>query len=256
MHILAPKNRSFSTSQVAHLRSPKQQKAAPSQQAEDMVLGNSASVSSGSIPPGVPPIHTSTSTASLDSARLEVDRLIHHHVTSTWFLRVCKVLSVATGIGAFVGILANIEFLSVPAPAPDVALALYGILLCVVSILAECEWNRLNSWISLMQTWVGRGLNNILCSILIFMKKHPRRINGVVVDPPDFVLLDFAGYFLLVVGCLYALGGLLCLGRVKERHLTKLRKRDEALMQRRELEIRKQEIENLLRDTESQLERL
>jgi len=166
---------------------------------------------------------------------------------------------VLTGLAAILGIITNISILPIPSPAPDVALRLYGILLCSLSILTECEWSRLFSWFGAFETWIGRGLNNIFCGVLILVFDDTSAVSEGESEGDaarTWLLRKLAGNFLLIMGFVYLLGGLACMSRVKERHLQKIRKRDQALVQRQELETRKHEIELLLRDTESQLEKI
>jgi COPI associated protein len=196
---------------------------------------------------------------SIESGKKDAE---HQLVTTTWLLRICKFLNVVTGLAAIVGIITNLSVLSVPSPAPDVALRLYGVLLCVLSVLTELEWTRLFSWLAVLETWIGRGLNNILCGVLILVFENASGStssgDGNTEDgaAKTWLLRQVAGNFLLVMGFIYLVSGILCLQRIKNQHLTKIRKRDQALMQKQELETRKHEIELLLRDTESQLEKI
>ena len=179
----------------------------------------------------------------------------HHHVTTTWCIKLCKLLNLVTGLAAALGIVAHVSVLSVPAPAQDVGLRLYGILLCALSILTECEWNRLFSWVGVLENWIGRGLNNILCGILVLVFDDTTAASSEEGERTR-LFRSVTGHFLLVMGIIYVVAGALCLNRVRDRHLSKLKKRDQALVQRQELESKKQEIELLLRETESQLEKI
>jgi hypothetical protein len=203
---------------------------------------------------------TSASNAQQHSANENAKKEAEHQlVTTTWLLRICKFLNVVTGAAALLGIVTNASLLSVPSPAPVVAMRLYGIALCLLSLLTEFEWVRVFSWLAVQETWIGRGLNNILCAILILVVDASSSGNeGKAEGDSDrtWLLCQLAGNFLLAMGSIYTISGLLCLQRIKNQHLSKIRKRDQALMQKQELETRKHEIELLLKDTESQLEKI
>jgi hypothetical protein len=176
------------------------------------------------------------------------------YVTTTWFLRICKLLNIFTGLAGIVGVIANLTFLSVPFPAPMVALRIYCAILCVLSVLTEFEWARLFSWFGLLESWIGRGLFNIFCGILILVFEDST--GAPPTEGSTWIVMTIGGNALVFMGGIYVLGGLACLNRLKDRHMSKLRKRDQALVQKHELESKKHEIEMLLRDTESQLERI
>jgi hypothetical protein len=251
--ILAPKDRLHS-SQQPHLRN----KGNTASIDEDMVGTNSGSAG----------LHAGVSSATFavggGEVKKEVDRA--HLATTTWFLRLCKAFNVVTGLAAALGIFTNFILLDSAWTPEDVAVRIYSLILCLFSILTECEWKRFFGWLAALETWVGRGLNNIFCAVFILLPRCRKvdRFDDAPIEPEADrnrvskieMLTTFNGYLLLVLGSLYVLGGLACLSRVKERHLNKIRKRDEALVQREELESRKQEIELLLKDTESQLEKL
>ena len=181
------------------------------------------------------------------------------YVTTTWFLRLCKLLNLVTGLAALLGIFTNISILPIPSPPPDVALRVYGIGFCFLSLLTECEWARLFSWIGLLESWIGRGINNIFCGVLILVFDDTSAVTSGDSEGDaarTWLLRRISGHFLVTMGIIYLVFGLACLHRIKDQHIHKIKKRDEALIQKHELETRKQEIEMLLRDTESQLERI
>lgn len=182
-----------------------------------------------------------------------------NYVTTTWFLRFCKLLNFITGFAAVLGIITNLMMLSIPSPAPDVALRLYGTVFCLLSLLTEFEWTRLFSWFGFLEAWIGRGFTNILCGVLILVFEDTVSSTDGEAEggaARTWLLRTVSGHFLTAMGIIYVVGGVLCLKRIKERHLSKIRKRDQALVQKQELETRKHEIEMLLRDTESQLEKI
>lgn len=173
-----------------------------------------------------------------------------------WFLRFCQLLSAATLLANGLGALLNVVFL------PDawkfneefsfayVALRLYSLFLCLLAFCGELEWpaKLVLTHFGFMQTWVGKGLVTMFNGVLFIT--CPAHITDLRMIKP------WIGLLLLVVGAVYFTCGVACLHRIKESHMNKLRRRDQVRKEKAELESRKHEIEALLRDTESQLEKI
>ena len=221
-------------------------------------VGNATGASVAGVGSGVDAINAQQG-GSTSGNRKESAVTTGQQVTTTWFLRFCKVLNLVTGIAAVLGVITNLSILLIPSPAPDVALRIYGIAFCLLSVLTELEWGRLFSWFGVLESWIGRGMNNIFCGVLILVFDDTSAVSSDEAEggaARTWLLRKIAGNFLVSMGCIYLFGGLACLNRIRDRHMNKIKKRDQALVQRQELETRKQEIELLLRDTESQLEKI
>ncbi|KAH9256849.1 hypothetical protein BASA82_001118 [Batrachochytrium salamandrivorans] len=173
-----------------------------------------------------------------------------------WFLRFCQLLSVATlltnGLGAFL----NVVFLQDAWESNEefafafVALRLYSLFLCLLALCGELESTAklISTHFGFMQTWVGKGLVTMFNGVLFIT--CPAHFTDLRAIKP------WIGLLLLGVGLVYFTCGIACLHRIKESHMNKLRRRDQVRKEKAELESRKHEIEALLRDTESQLEKI
>jgi len=70
-----------------------------------------------------------------------------------------------------------------------------------------------------------------------------------------WVLSQLSSTLLTVVGVSYALLGCLCIKKLKESKLMQLQRREHIRHEKAELEMRKNEIETLLKETELKLQR-
>ena len=245
--LLAPKNRHHRTT------SPR-----TTTEEDSMTSSTSTAAAAGRISPNSDINLQSSETRGINSSKKTTEN-VHTSKFTIWFVRFCQFLSFSTGFGAILGIITNLLLLSVPSPAPDVMIRLYSVSLCFLSLLSECEWARLFAWFGFLDSWIGRGFLNLFSGVLIMEFKFT-----VAAQSPEaegavartWLLREISGIFLVTVGCVYLFGGILCLNKIKEGYANKVRKREQVRQEKADLETRRQEIEMLLRETESQLEKI
>lgn len=175
----------------------------------------------------------------------------------TWFLTMVRILNLLTILAGGLGVLSNALLLFlIPAPASAVGLRIYALLLALVVALTETEWPRLFHWVGLLETWPGRGAVAVLAGILLL--EFDQSVTGREYEEEALSKLfrSFAAHFLIVMGVIYFVAGIACLHRVKQEQISRLRKKEQMQKEKQDLETRKHEIEMLLRDTESQLEKI
>jgi len=165
-------------------------------------------------------------------------------------LYVCRVLSIVTVLGALLCLLVNVIslFRSFDYRGFDYRVSVfvgimrcYTVLIAVLVILAETEWQALFRWWRILEFWVGRGLLQVLVAVLTRVLKRQSGETSV-----EGLLHEIASWWLLGCGILYIVAGLLCLGRIKRNRLKKQNWRHQAQKDLEELHKRRADLEGQL----------
>jgi len=177
----------------------------------------------------------------------------------SWFLKLVKALNILSFVAGVCGVVAYvILLLRFSTPPADVAIRIYGLVLSIIICITETEWSKLFYWVGFLETWPGRGLVQIFVGVLLlnFDNILAGLASSELESHLSTLFRGFTGHFLISIGVCYVLCGVACLHRIKQEQLSRLRKKEQMQKEKHELETRKQEIEMLLRDTESQLEKI
>ena len=207
-------------------------------------------------PPTSTPSGTATTTMGTTTATTTATTATTTPAEPTsWFLRACFALNVATAIAsalsAFVFI---VEIFREQTAVVDVGVKLFAAGLCVVSVAAEMEEPRFFAVFPVLESWVARGLLVAFEGMLLL------HFHAVEFKQDDFYVASFvvqvAGTLSFVAGMVYVVGGAACIKRIKDVQVQKMRRKEQMRRDKLDLEARKQEIETLLHEAEARLERM
>ena len=188
---------------------------------------------------------------------------------------------------AVVGVITNSLLLSHYDDHPaEYLLRVYTILFCVMVAITECEWKRWFRVFGVFAYWTGRGAFMGLVALLTYHLPHEAEgggeaaggdgadgsgmggdgvIAGAAAAAAEAVALAKPWLRQLRLGAAYGLGalgafyfalGLLCFRRLKDAQLRKIKERGRMKVEMEELYERKAEIERLMNETETKLDRL
>ena len=190
------------------------------------------------------------------------------------FLRLCNALNMISAISGGMASLFHILYLLYDQwninTVGYVIVRIYGILFGLLIILQEMEYSSFFKYFGFLDNWVGRGLFILFCGAVVhcldeFQSQKLANNNsngdveGEVVDAIANnqliqTLRSFISLMLYSCGLLYIILGLLCIKSLKMRELTIIRRKKQAAIQTTKLKEHKNEIEKLLKETESRLQ--
>ncbi|KAI5661330.1 hypothetical protein M9H77_20653 [Catharanthus roseus] len=161
------------------------------------------------------------------------------------FLVVCRCFSFITAFAAIlciaVNILAAVRSFRMELDIFDGIFRCYAVLIAIVVVLAETEWEFMLKFWKVLEYWAGRGMLQIFVAVMT--RAYPESAG----EKQELILLQkISSYLLLACGFLYVISGILCIGFVKRARMKKEVSRDQAVKDLRELEKRREELEALL----------
>lgn len=166
-------------------------------------------------------------------------------------LRHSMFLSKVCSVGALLSALTNVVMLFIfnESSPTELVVRAYSVVFALALMGVEFELSWFSSQMVLMDSWIVRGAWVAFVGLLNTVFEHP--------DHQHFDLWRrLVGWYLVCVGGLYAVLGLLCFRRLKVLAVTKLKRQKAMKEEVHHLTAQKLEIERLLADTESKLEDL
>ncbi|KAL1831851.1 uncharacterized protein LOC108205625 [Daucus carota subsp. sativus] len=117
----------------------------------------------------------------------------------------------------------------------------YAVVIAIIVVVAETEWEVVMRFSKVLEYWVGRGM------LQIFVAVMTRAFPEISTNRKDLLLLqNVASYMLLACGVVYVVSGLLCIGHLKRARQKKEVSAEQAIKDLEELERRREELEALL----------
>lgn len=128
------------------------------------------------------------------------------------------------------------------------ALRIYGIIIGLVILLAETEWERFLSSARYFESWILRGFFLAFESLLTFEITSTAALGSSELHKSLQLYRIVAAVSLLACAALYVLGGILCFGRRKQvkRHAQREVERQKVQESLVDLERRREELKGLL----------
>ncbi|KAM1759944.1 uncharacterized protein LOC126586528 [Malus sylvestris] len=190
-----------------------------------MSTSNGADVESG-LGPRTPPVSSTT------TPRARPDP----------FLICCRCFRVVTALTAILCIVVNvfsaIQSFTDGSDVFDGIFRCYAVVIGVIVVVVETEWEFVMKFWKLLEYWAGRGM------LQIFLAVMTRAFPGNSSTKKDLVLLeDIASYMLLACGGIYIISGILCIGFLKRSRQKKEISREQATKDLEDLERRREELE-------------
>ncbi|XP_061358347.1 uncharacterized protein LOC133302560 [Gastrolobium bilobum] len=182
-------------------------------------------------------VGTTTSTADTTTTRLRS--------RADPVLVVFRCFSFVTALAAILCIVANvlsaIRSFKNGSDIFDGIFRCYAIVIAGFVVLAETEWSFIIKFWQVLEYLAARGM------LQIFVAVMTRAFPDYTGERKELVLLqEISSYLLLACGVVYVVSGILCIGFLK-RHRQKLETtRDQAVKDLKELERRREELEQLL----------
>ncbi|KAM7280853.1 hypothetical protein ACFE04_007987 [Oxalis oulophora] len=181
--------------------------------------------------------------AGLADARTRVQQRTSR--SSDTFLIVCKCFGFITSLTAIlciaVNILSAVRSFKRGSDVFDGIFRCYAVLIAAFVVLAETEWEFIIKFSKVLEYWVARGM------LQIFVAVMTRAFPNYSSSQKDLVLLqNIASYMLMACGAVYIVSGVLCIGLLKRARQRKEVSRDQAVKDLKDLERRREELEQLL----------
>jgi len=174
---------------------------------------------------------------------------------SSWIFNLSFILNLLAMFAGSCGALVHVVSLFRTAQPPFFVLTrLFAIVMCLLVVLTETESPRFFSWFGILESWLGRGLFAIFTGALL-NTLHREHVEDENADGVLWVVVQMATVLLLVVGALYSIFGALCLKLIKENKIQQMQRRENIRHEKAELEMRRNEIESMLQETELKLQR-
>ena len=173
------------------------------------------------------------------------------------FLRLCSAINLVSGFAGGSAAAFHLVLLAFEnwdkAVFDYIIVRIYGVILGLVIVLQEMEYPSFFRHFAALESWVGRGLFLVFNAALIGCLEE-YRFSPVMNSDLFLTCKTAVNIMLYCCGLLYIVLGLLCIRSLKMRELTTIRKKKQAAMQASQLKLHKDEIENLLRETENRLQ--
>ena len=118
-----------------------------------------------------------------------------------------------------------------------------------IIVLEEREQQAFFQRFSFLESWIGRGLFLVLCGSIMIVLEGESEMSSMVAS-----LLTMVAGSLCISGVLYFSMGLLCFRELKIRELTQIRRKKQVALQAEQLSAHKNEIEILLKETETKMQ--
>ena len=118
-----------------------------------------------------------------------------------------------------------------------------------IIVLEEREQQAFFQRFSFLESWIGRGLFLVLCGSIMIVLEGESEMSSMVES-----LLTMVAGSLCISGVLYFSMGLLCFRELKIRELTQIRRKKQVALQAEQLSAHKNEIEILLKETETKMQ--
>ena len=118
-----------------------------------------------------------------------------------------------------------------------------------IIVLEEREQQAFFQRFSFLESWIGRGLFLVLCGSIMIVLEGESEMSSMVAS-----LLTMVAGSLCISGVLYFSMGLLCVRELKIRELTQIRRKKQVALQAEQLSAHKNEIEILLKETETKMQ--
>ncbi|XP_075488971.1 uncharacterized protein LOC142527873 [Primulina tabacum] len=117
----------------------------------------------------------------------------------------------------------------------------YAVIIAIIVVIAETEWEYFLRFSKVLQYWVGRGMLQIFVAVMT--RAYPEHMRN---HQELFLLQSIAAYLLLGCGVIYIIAGIFCLGMLKRSHKRSHMSRDQAIKDLEHLQRRREELEALL----------
>ena len=114
----------------------------------------------------------------------------------------------------------------------------------IIIVFEEREQQSFFQRFSFLESWVGRGLFLVLCGCIMI----------VLDDDSLSTIHTLVAGSLCISGVLYFSMGMLCFRELKIRELTQIRRKKQVALQAEQLSAHKNEIEILLKETETKMQ--
>lgn len=162
-----------------------------------------------------------------------------------YFLGICRCFSLITVVAAIlciaVNILAAVRSFKNELDIFDGIFRCYAVLIAMVAVVAETEWEFIFKFWKVLEYWAGRGMLQIFVAVMT--RAYPESTG----EKKELILLQkISSYLLLSCGFIYIISGLLCIGFLKRARMKKEISREQATKDLEELERRREELEALL----------
>ncbi|KZV39162.1 hypothetical protein F511_12994 [Dorcoceras hygrometricum] len=167
-----------------------------------------------------------------------------------FFLITCRVFAVITALSAIFCIAFNvisaIQSFRNGTDIFDGIFRCYAVIVGIIVVIAETEWQYFLSFSKVLQYWVGRGMLQIFVAVMT--RAYPEHLRN---HQELFLLQSIAAYLLLGCGAIYVIAGIFCLGMLKRRHQKTHISRDQAIKDLENLQRQREELEARLLDDQA-----
>uniref|UniRef100_A0A0C9RKE3 TSA: Wollemia nobilis Ref_Wollemi_Transcript_13822_1127 transcribed RNA sequence n=1 Tax=Wollemia nobilis TaxID=56998 RepID=A0A0C9RKE3_9CONI len=180
-----------------------------------------------------------------DEEAAEVERRVKHLARTDPFLVVCRCFSLITVVCALMCVVVNvfsaIRSFKDGADIFDGILRCFAVIIALIVVVAETEWERILKFWLVLEYCVGRGMLQIFVAVMTKALSTASEKNQVLT-----LFQEIASYMLLACGVVYVIAGILCCGILKRARLKKAITKEQAHKDLEELEKRREELRRAL----------